>query len=91
MQSHESEPKEDFSSEAFKISAVSAETVDSSNCDPHELETAPGVAASDLAVILVSPDITQVVSGNVNASLVTIAIDETALAPAVRTILRATA
>ena len=41
------------------------------------------VAAPDLAAILASPDTTQVVSGDVNAPLVTIAIDEAALAPAV--------
>ena len=83
VQSDESEPEEDSSSEASETSAASAETVDSSNCDPHEPEAAPGVAAPDLAAILASPDITQVVSGDVNAPLVTIAIDEAALAPAV--------
>ena len=83
MQSDESEPEEDSSSEASVLCAASAETVDSSNCDPHEPEAAAGVAAPDLAAILASPDITQVVSGDVNAPLVTIAIDEAALAPAV--------
>ena len=42
-----------------------------------------GVAASHLAAILASPDITRVVCDDVNAPLVTIAIDEAAFAPAV--------
>ena len=65
----------------YKTSAASAETVDSSNWDPHEPEAVSGVAAS--AAVLASHDITQVVSDDVNAPLVTIAIDEAALAPAV--------
>ena len=58
-------------------------TVDSSNCDPHEPDAAPGVDAPDLAAILATHDVTQVVSEDVNAPLVTIALDEAALAPAV--------
>ena len=71
MQSDESEP-EDSSSEASK--GTSAETVESSNCDLHEPDTAPGVVASDLAAILATHDVIQVV---------TIPLNEAALAPAV--------
>ena len=82
MQSDESEP-DNSSSEASKASSTSTETVDSSNCDPYDREAASGVVASDLAAILASHDVIQVVSDDVNAPLVTIALDEAALAPAV--------
>ena len=82
MQSDESEPK-DSSSEASEASSTSAKTVESSNCDPHKPDAAPGVVASDVAAILATHDVTQVVSEDVNAPLVTIALDEAALAPAV--------
>ena len=53
------------------------------------------VVAPDLAAILASPDVTQVVGDDVNAPLVTIALDETALAPTVQlsacAVLKATA
>ena len=83
VESDESESDEDSSSAGSEGSATSAETVDSSTFDPHEPDAAPGVDAPDLAAILATHDVTQVVSEDVNAPLVTIALDEAALAPAV--------
>ena len=62
VESDESEPEEDSSSDA-------------STCDRHEPNTAPGVDAPDLAAILATHDVTQVVSEDVNAPLVTIALE----------------
>ena len=41
------------------------------------------VVAPDLAAVLASPDVTQVVLDDIHAPLVTIVLDEAALAPAV--------
>ena len=82
MPSGDSEP-ENSSLEAFKASSTSTKTVDSSNCDLREPDAAQGVDASDLAAILAAHDVTQVVRADVNAPLVTITLDEAALAPAV--------
>ena len=57
MQSDESE-HDDTLSEA---SNASVETVGSSKCDPEEPDAAPVVVASDLAAVLASPDVIQVV------------------------------
>ena len=48
-----------------------------------EPDAAPVVVAPDLAAVLASPDVTQVVLDDIHAPLVTIALDEAALAPAV--------
>ena len=54
-----------------------------SNCDCQEPDAAPVVVAPDLAAVLATPDVTQVVLADTNAPLVTITLDENALAPAV--------
>ena len=79
VQSDESE-LDGTSSEA---SATSVETVGSSNCDSQGPDAAPVVVAPDLAAVLASPDVIQVVLDDIHAPLVTIALDEAALAPAV--------
>ena len=85
VESDDSEPDDSFSEacEASGASAESAESVEPSNCDPHAPDDAPGVVAPDLAAVMAAHDFTQVVSDDINAPLVTIALDEAALAPAI--------
>ena len=64
---------------------TTVKSVGSSNCDP---DVAPMVVASDLAAVLASPDVIQVVLDDIHAPLVTIALDEAALAPAVQLLRR---
>ena len=71
------------SSEASESSADSAETVGSSDCDAQEPDAAPVVVAPDLAAVLASPNVAQVVLDAIHAPLVTVKLDELALAPAV--------
>ena len=61
----------------------SAETVGSSDCDPQEPEAAPVVVAPGVAAVLASPHVAQVVLDDLHAPLVTIKLDELALALAV--------
>ena len=63
--------------DAFEASNVSVETVSSSNCDPQSLEEAPIIAAPDLA----AQNVTDVLLADLNAPLVTISLEEKALAP----------
>ena len=69
-------------SESSESSADSAETVGSSDCDLQEPDAAPVVVAPDLAAVLASPNVAQVVLDDIHAPLVTIKLDELALAPA---------
>ena len=79
VQSDESE----LDATSSEASATSVDTVASSNCDLQERDGAPVVVASDLAAVLGSPDVIQVVLDDIHAPLITIALDEAALAPAV--------
>ena len=53
----------------------------SSNCDPQSPEEAPVIAAPDLAAVLAAQDVTDVLLADLNAPLVTISLEEKALAP----------
>ena len=67
--------------DASEASDASVETVSSSNCDPHSPEEAPVIAAPDLAAVLAAQDVTDVLLADLNAPLVTISLEEKALAP----------
>ena len=67
--------------DALQASDASVETVSSSNCDPQSPEEAPVIAAPDLATVLAAQDVTDVLLADLNAPLVTISLEEKALAP----------
>ena len=64
--------------DASKASNASVETVSSSNCDS---QSVPVIAAPDLAAVLATQNVTDVLLANLNALLVTISLEEKALAP----------
>ena len=67
--------------DASKASNASVETVSSSNCDPQSPEEVPVIAAPDLAAVLAAQNVTDVLLADLNAPLVTISLEEKALAP----------
>ena len=67
--------------DASEASNASVETVSFSNSDPQLLEEASVIAAPDLAAVLAAQDVTDVLLADLNAPLVTISLEEKALAP----------
>ena len=57
-------------------------TADSSCCDPQSPDDVPVISPPDLAAVLAAQDVTDVLLPEVTAPLVTISIEERALAPA---------
>ena len=57
-------------------------TANSSNCDPQSPDDVPVILPPDLAAVLAAEDVTDVLLSEVTAPLVTISIEERALAPA---------
>ena len=53
----------------------------SSNCDPQSPDEVPVIAAPDLAAVLAAQDVTDVLLADLNAPLVTLSLEEKALAP----------
>ena len=70
------------SDDASEASNASVATVNSSNCDPQSPDEVPVIAAPDLAAVLAAQDVTDVLLADVTAPLVTISLEEKALAPA---------
>ena len=69
------------SDDASKASDVSVATVNSRNCDPQSLDEISVIAAPDLAAVLAAQDVTDVLLADLTAPLVTISLEEKALAP----------
>ena len=67
--------------DASEASDASVATVSSSNCDPQSPDEVPVIAAPDLAAVLAAQDVTDVLLADLNAPLVTISLEEKALAP----------
>ena len=63
-------------------SEASVTTADSSCCDPQSPDDVPVISPPDLAAVLAAQDVTDVLLPEVTAPLVTISIEERALAPA---------
>ena len=70
------------SDDASEASDVSVATVNSSNCDPQSPDEVPVIAPPDLAAVLAAQDVTDVLLADLTAPLVTISLEEKALAPA---------
>ena len=70
------------SDDASEASDASVATVSSSNCDPQSPDEVPVIAAPDLAAVFAAQDVTDVLLADLNAPLVTISLEEKALAPA---------
>ena len=68
--------------DASEASDASAATANSSNCDPQSPDEVPVISPPDLAAVLAAQDVTDVLLSEVTAPLVTISIEEKALAPA---------
>ena len=68
--------------DASEASDASAATEISSNCDPQSPDEIPVISPPDLAAVLAAQDVTDVLLAEVTAPLVTISIEEKALAPA---------
>ena len=68
--------------DASDVSDASAATVNSSSCDPESPDDIPVISPPDLAAVLAAQDVTDVLLAEVTAPLVTISIEEKALAPA---------
>ena len=66
--------------DASEVSNASEETNRSSNCDSQLPEEAPVIAAPDLAAVLAAQNITDVLVADLNAPLVTVSLEEKALA-----------
>ena len=78
--SQEDDPVSDDASEASEASVT---TADSSYCDPQSPDDVPVISPPDLAAVLAAQDVTDVLLSEVTAPLVvTISIEERALAPA---------
>ena len=75
----EVDPASDDASEASEASVT---TADSSCCDPQSPDDVPVISPPDLAAVLAAQDVTDVLLPEVTAPLVTISIEERALAPA---------
>ena len=67
---------------ASDASDASAATANSSNCDPQSPDEVPVISPPDLAAVLAAQDVTDVLLADLTAPLVTISIEEKALAPA---------
>ena len=70
------------SDDASDASDASVATVNSSNCDPQSPDEVPVISAPDLAAVLAAQDVTDVLLADLTAPLVTISLEEKALAPA---------
>ena len=70
------------SNDASEASDASVATANSSNCDPQSPDDVPVISPPDLAAVLAAQDVTDVLLPEVTAPLVTISIEERALAPA---------
>ena len=70
------------SDDASEASEASVATANSSNCDPQSPDDVPVISPPDLAAVLAVQDVTDVLLPEVTAPLVTISIEERALAPA---------
>ena len=70
------------SDDASEASDASVATANSSNCDPQSPDDVPLISPPDLAAVLAAQDVTDVLLPEVTAPLVTISIEERALAPA---------
>ena len=68
------------SDDVSDASDASVATVNSSNCDPPD--EVPVISAPDLAAVLAAQDVTDVLLADLTAPLVTISLEEKALAPA---------
>ena len=71
-----------LSDDASEASDVSVATANSSNCDPQSPDEVPVISPPDLAAVLAAQDVTDVLLADLTARLVTISIEEKALAPA---------
>ena len=74
--------------DASEASDASAATANSSNCDPQSPDEVPVISPPDLAAVLAAQDVTDVLLSEVTAPLVTISIEEKALAPVAPLLLR---
>ena len=70
------------SDDASDASDVSVAIVNSSNCDPQSPDKVPVISPPDLAAVLAARDVTDVLFADLTAPLVTISLEEKALAPA---------
>ena len=70
------------SDDASEASEASVATANSSSCDPQSPDDVPVISPPDLAAVLAAQDVTDVLLPEVTAPLVTISIEERALAPA---------
>ena len=70
------------SDDASESSEASVATANSSSCDPQSPDDVPVISPPDLAAVLAAQDVTDVLLSEVTAPLVTISIEERALAPA---------
>ena len=77
-----SEEDDSLSDDASEASEASVTTADSSYCDPQSPDDVPVISPPDLAAVLAAQDVTDVLLSEVTAPLVTISIEERALAPA---------
>ena len=77
--SQEVDPASDDASEASEASVT---TANSSCCDPQSPDDVPVISPPDLAAVLAAQDVTDVLLPDITAPLVTISIEERALAPA---------
>ena len=67
--------------DASEASDASVATGSPSNCDPQSPDEVPVIAAPDLAAVFAAQDVTDVLLADLNAPLVTISLEEKALAP----------